>query len=570
MTISGNTLERISRRVLSALLICAGSTTLHAADMTAPTAPVGEDFRPEWIRDDPNSISRTLIYSGRFTSAQVVRELYEENSYRPLWDNKVYSREWMANLQRALDELAWDALPAWRYHTDNIRKLTESGEREAVLDLMITDALVTAVKDLSGQLVPETALGRQWKLRAAPVDAGEIVSQLRRGGMPTLIFDSLRPNHRQYARLRDAYRRHIGTYRETSLEDGIKLKSGDSGPHVLALSERLEAEGLLTLDSERRAAALFDTDLEQAVKAFQRLRGLKADGIVGRATVRALNRSPDSISRTIALNLQRWRTTPRRFPETHVFVNSAAYEMSMYKSGAEVMSMPVVVGKRDRQTPSFSDVMEEVVLNPNWNVPSRITKEELLPKLQEDRSFAKRIGLRALDGNRPVAWDEIDDSQLTRDTFPYRLQQTAGDQNALGRYKFMFPNQHAVYLHDTPYKQLFSESRRAFSHGCVRLQNPAKLANYLLGERGISQQRVEQVVARGERKSYRLHEPLPVYIMYMTAWVDDDGQLAIYPDTYRMDDALDRELVAATEMPDDDDTILALAQQLDQGDAIVR
>ena len=543
-------------------LLTSLSLSAGAINMTAPTPEIDPEFRAQWVQAENDAISRTLIYSGRFTSPEIVRHLYEENSYRPLWNAQKNDAAWMNNLMSALEGLTWDALPRWRYHTDNIQRLYDAPDRGAVLDLMITDALVTAVSDLAGQLVPETALGRQWKLRAADIDAAKLVGSLRFGANPVGLFDSLRPDHPQYAKLREAYRRTLGQHRMVTVPTGIKLQQGDQGPPVLSLIERLEAEGLLTLAPEDRLEPTFDGEVAEAVKAFQKMRGLKVDGIVGRGTIAALNRRPESIARTIALNLQRWRTTPRTFPDTHVFVNSAAFKMALIEDGQAVLEMPVVVGKRSRPTPSFSDAMEEIVLNPNWNIPKRIANEEILPKLRADRSYAEQIGLRALNGNRRVDWSEIEDAELEAGQFPYRLQQAGGDQNALGRYKFMFPNPHMVYLHDTPYKRLFSEDVRAFSHGCVRLKEPQRLAQHLLESKGMDEKDIARVIRSGKRRSYAMDEPLPVFLLYITSWVRDDGTLEIYPDTYRMDATLDRELVALAKDPGDSATLLALAEEL--------
>ena len=550
--------------VLTAISLCAG-----AANMTAPTPPTDPEFREEWFAPQDDAISRTLIYSGRFTSPETVRELYEKNSYRPLWSAQKADDVWMTQFIAALEGLTWDALPRWRYHTDNIKRLHDAGDRDAVLDLMITDALVTAANDLGGQLVPETALGRRWKLRSADIDAAALVTQLRFGGTANQLFDALRPNHPQYVRLRDAYRRTLGEYRVVTLPADIKLQTGDQGPHVLSLMQRLEAEGLLTVTSEDRSEAAFDARVTEAVRDFQKMRGLKVDGIVGRGTIAALNRDPESIARTIALNLQRWRTTPRDFPDTHILVNSASFEMSLVEDGKAVLGMPVVVGKRSRQTPSFADSMNEVVLNPDWNIPTRIANEEILPRLREDRTYADRLGLRALDGNQPVDWNLIDDVQLQAGEFPYRLQQVGGDNNALGRYKFLFPNEYLVYLHDTPYKTLFNEETRAFSHGCVRLQEPERLAQHLLAKRGVSERQIAEIVQSGKRRSFTLKEPLPVYLMYLTSWVRDDGTLELYPDHYRMDRMLSEELIAVSTDPGDSATILALAEELDPNSTLL-
>ncbi len=520
----------------------------HAHGEESSTTQTDPEFNPQWF-DDAQIISRTLIRSGKFVSPDLVQKLYEENNYQPLWTNTLKNDSWIRHVDRSLRELEYDALPLWRYHLAEIHQLSRQVDKSWLLDIYLTDALSTAINDLSGQLVPDSVLGRQWKLKNKPLDVGAQVSALRFGINPSYMFALLRPDHPQYELLRKAYRKALHQNKVIHLEDGENLQLGDSGFRVSRLIERLQAEGLLDPREHESNHSVYTLSVAEAVKQFQGVRGLKVDGIVGRQTRYELNRGPEDIAHKIALNLQRWRSAPREFPSTHILVNTAAYRMELIEKSKKTLEMDVIVGKRSRPTPSFSDSMTLLVLNPNWNIPSRITHEEILPKLRKDRSYAYEQGIRALQGKTVIDWDEINDEALFSDHFPYRLQQMSGRHNVLGQYKFLFPNKYLVYLHDTPFKELFDNNRRAFSHGCVRLEKPEKLANYLLARKGWTENKVRRTLRKGKRRMLALKEPLPVFLMYLTSWVNDQGILELYPDTYRQDGRIKKELIALNQSP---------------------
>ena len=504
---------------------------------------VDKEFNDRWF-DDSAALSREFIQSGRLFSADIVQHLYEENSYRPLWSEKFNDQTWMEDTRTSLEMLKYDALPMWRYHREQFDLLKNLSDKSWLLDIYLTDALVTAINDLSGQLLTGIEKPEQWKIDREPVNASKVVSTLRYGGRVSSAFEQLRPDHPQYRLLQQAYRKMLGRQQKFILSEGKKLELGARGKRVWQLARMLEAEGLFTPYDLDRNRPVFNAEMERSVKKFQKLRGLTSDGVVGRKTRAALNSGPEDIARRIALNLQRWRTIASQFPSSHILVNTAAFNMQVIDEGEKAMEMNVVVGKKTRQTPSFTDTMTEVVLNPNWNIPPRIAREEILPKIREDLSFATRLGIRALEGNKPLNWSEISEEQLQANNFPYRLQQTAGNKNSLGRYKFMFPNPYMVYLHDTPNKSLFSEEKRAYSHGCVRLEEPDKLANYLLAKNGWDADQVDDAISSGDRQGIELENPWPVYLLYLTTWINDEGELQVFPDVYHQDASLEAQLLA--------------------------
>ncbi|MFP5288813.1 MAG: murein L,D-transpeptidase, partial [Thermoanaerobaculia bacterium] len=276
-----------------------------------------------------------------------------------------------------------------------------------------------------------------------------------------------------------------------------------------------EAEGADPLpDSDR--PEVFDAVLEEAVRDFQERHGLKADGIAGASTLAELNRPAEDQILKIEVNLERWRRwrqTPADLGERHILVNIAAFRLDAIEDGRSVLDMRVIVGRPDTRTPVVSSAIERVVLNPSWYVPKSIASKEIWPK---GRSYLRRNGFEVLpDG---------------------RLRQKPGPNNSLGQVKFRFPNRFGVYLHDTPSRSLFDRAVRALSHGCVRVERPADLANWVLRDHPEwSEEAVQAALDAGRERSVEIPEPIPVHIGYWTAWVDDQGTLRFGPDVYDQD-----------------------------------
>ncbi len=558
---SATKLQPICSLVQKTILFVAFASIVFGSYALANTTiqTTTSDQEIEWIIESVDGISRKRIHSGQYLSPNLLQSAYEANSFRPLWREKLEDPSWLNDTLTALAELRYDALPTARYHITDINNLRRNAEKQWLLDMRISDAIVTAINDLNGNLVAPELLGPLWKLQNEEIDTLALLEQIKRYTPVSTMLDSQRPSHNQYSRLRSTLKELLHKPAQNSmLADDEKLVPGYSGERVFHLAQRLAAEGLLN-GNDYDIQALYDKNLVKAVMAFQKLRGLKVDGIVGELTRKALNTSSDAIALKVSLNLQRWRAAPKNFPDSHILVNTAAYKMVLRDNSEKALDMDVIVGKRDRQTPSFTESMTLLVLNPNWNIPTRITKEEFLPKLRNDPDYAKQRGIRALIGNKHIPWSDIAYEEFWANEFPYRLQQTASNSNALGQYKFMFPNPYLVYLHDTPYKSLFAKHERAYSHGCVRLAEPHKLANYLLAKKGWSESKVKRTVKRGKHKMIALEEPLQIYVMYLTSWVNDEGTLELYPDVYRQDKRIEPIITSILKTKETDENAISVA-----------
>jgi murein L,D-transpeptidase YcbB/YkuD len=312
------------------------------------------------------------------------------------------------------------------------------------------------------------------------------------------------------------------------IEEGPSLSLDAKGPRVAALRRRLLAGDP---QSVLGPSGPFDADVEMAVRTFQHNVGLDASGVADQATLAALNVSAENRVAQIEANMERWRWVPRIWPATRIEANIAAEEMDAFQDNALVLEMRAAPGRPDDQTPMLSSEVTSVVFDPPWNVPSSIATKELWPKERAHPGYLESHGYRLIS---------------TGDDGGVRIQQKFGPKSALGRMKFDFPNTYAVYLHDTPSHAAFSRSARAVSHGCVRLQRPKELADLLFqGDEDWSPDRIDQVIADGKTVRAPLEKPVPIFLMYWTAFLDVKGRVNFRSDVYGWDEDILR-LIAAS------------------------
>lgn len=365
-------------------------------------------------------------------------------------------------------------------------------------------------------------------------EAREVLGRVAGASDVFAALQTYAPPHTGYKRLKAMLADLRGAAPEppmVMLPVGPTLKPGQRDARVALLRERLGV-GETATDAE-----VFDPALATAVKTFQRERGLSPTGAVGRETVSALNGEKTGTAARISdivSNMERWRWLPRDLGELHVFVNVPDFHLDVMKDGRSIHHARVVVGRPSNPTPIFSDTMRHVVVNPYWNVPYSIVKKEMIGKLQSTagqslgRSYEVRVGRQVVDP-ATVDWATVNAANVS-------IRQLPGDGNALGNIKFLFPNQHAVYLHDTSSRSLFSQSFRALSHGCVRVHEPFSFADAVLSEEPdkVDGAKLKKMIGGGE-KTINLKRLIPVHIAYFTAWVDDAGQLQNRPDVYGHD-----------------------------------
>ncbi len=371
------------------------------------------------------------------------------------------------------------------------------------------------------------------------VDPVKWLNYLSANGVSNTVR-ALRPRHPQYAKLRQmltSFRSYQALGGWDPIPAGPSLKPGMNDLRVAALRDSLAARGYKGLTGGDPNA--FDAKLTEAVKRYQRASGIEPDGIIGKGTIGILNVPVEERIRQIVVNMERWRWLPADLGKRHVFVNQAGAELFLVDKSKVVDNRRVIVGKPFHQTPMFSDRISYVEFNPTWTVSANIAKAEFLPKLIKDPGYLERNDYKIYSSWADGA-PEMDpwtvDWASVKGGFPYRIVQQPGDKNALGYVKFMFPNKFNIYLHDTPSRQLFASTGRAFSHGCIRVHEAMDFAEKLMGlDQGMTRDEIDARVAYGALKRVNLKTKVPVHLTYFTVWIGDDGVVQFFPDIYSRD-----------------------------------
>lgn len=293
---------------------------------------------------------------------------------------------------------------------------------------------------------------------------------------------------------------------------------------------------------------LYDEELYLSIKEFQKDNGLLQDGIIGINTIKALNTSLETKVKKMRLNLERMRWLPRNLGEKYIIVNIADYSMKMYSNGEKILEMEAVVGAAKHPTPIFSHRMSEIILNPYWRIPQSIVQKEIIPNLVKNPNYLEEEQIKVHENwdhesleyeTKDIDWSIFLDNEIMADDefAPMRFIQIPGDKNPLGRMKFLFPNQYSVYLHDTPFKYLFNENNRAFSHGCIRLSEPKKLLETIAkDEKELDMNESDKILKSEERVDIELKKKIPVHIVYLTSWIDENNKIQFRNDIYKFDE----------------------------------
>jgi murein L,D-transpeptidase YcbB/YkuD len=517
--------------------------------------PILEEVRQQLAQPQRGNVDR-------WDRAALVAYYAEASRAAPQW---VTAEGFTARAQHALAEIRkaedW-GLRASAFDLPPPVVATATPAQLAAAEIKLALAVLTYARHARGGRLDPGQVSRNFDLKPSLLDPKDVLAAVAATDTPGLYLRGLHPKHPQFERLRQALLKAPagGVPPEAhaprpviEVPNGPVLTPGMQHPHVAFLRQRLE------VPARAGGRDIYDEPLAEAVVAFQRQKGLRPDGVVSARTRSALNAgvrsaepSPYSDMQRILVNMERWRWMPEDLGKLHVWDNVPEFMTRIVKGGRVLHQAKIIVGKTETQTVMFSANMRYIVFGPEWGVPDSIKVKEILPYLRPtgyglfggfggtDTRVLERHNLRVSFNGRPVDATQIDWSQV--DIRRFTFIQPSGASNVLGAVKFRFPNKHDIYMHDTPQRELFEKSVRTFSHGCIRVQHPGKLAEILLAEdKGWSAEHVRDLMARGGNNEITLATQIPVHVSYFTAVAGDDGHVTFHADIY----GHDRRLLAA-------------------------
>lgn len=519
--------------------------------------------KEEPVMENPDSayIMNFIDQHPQFASyREKILNFYRNRNFRLAWSNNgefVAQTDMFVNVIENIEEygLEKDTILAFQIR-DSILYLKELPKPwnnhliklQKNIDLVLTaEYFKTAPKLYQGMIDPISEDSIQWNIEPKKISYTQLLDSILSGKTNSNPFIHNNNLHPQLVKLKNI----LVHYRDIEKKGGWpvipvnaqQLSKGDTGTLVRYLAKRLQ----ITNDIENYDTIhpVFNSYLEQGLKRFQKRHGLKESGKVDSLTMAYLNITVESKLKQILVNMERWRWIPQPLDENYILVNIPDYTLTVYRNGKPFESMKIIVGKTGSNTVIFQGKIKYVVVNPYWNIPKSIAVEEILPQLKKDTGYLRKhqIEVGRKWNFKAVNQDTINWKNVTEEKFDYTLRQRPGDKNPLGRIKFLFPNQYSIYLHDTPNYQLFSENYRGFSHGCIRVEKPVDLADYLIGKNAFKKRKIiYELLISGKNESITLDTPISVYILYFTVWVDQNGDPQFRDDFYGHDRKLAQRL----------------------------
>jgi len=498
--------------------------------------------------------------------------LYGERDLKPMWEN----RDAVQAFQQQLAEVA---IAGFQPHfTRWVELLTDPAVSGMSRDLVLSDAMLGYLHYVSGLATNGTRWlysSKPYKLTTPPLSVINQWQVALDNGSLSAFVTALAPSHPQYSAMHASLLTLVADTRPwPTLNDSAKLRPGQASNDIGALREILQRTGMMDSspdivlpddsapqrnnevvspsaaivtqsDTPRTAPAkvrsgargVYDRELVAAVKRFQKWQGLSADGVIGASTRQWLNVTPAQRASLLALNIQRLRLLPGKV-NTGIMVNIPEYSLVYYLNGNQALASRVIVGRPDRKTPLMSSALNNVVVNPPWNVPPTLARKDILPKVWNDPGYLERHNytvLRGWSSNETIDPWMVDWATITPSNLPFRFQQAPGAHNSLGRYKFNMPSSDAIYLHDTPNHTLFQKDERALSSGCVRVNKASELANMLLQDAGWNDTRISDALKQGNTRYVNIPQNIPVNLYYLTAFIGEDGRPQYRTDIYNYD-----------------------------------
>ena len=472
---------------------------------------------------------------------------YSNRDFELAWTNKKNVKDLLESIEAAFDE----GLNPEDYHLERIKSLEEkskkgklSDEEKADLDLLMTDALILYASHLLEGKLEQSDLRKKWDVERneGPENPDSLLTATLHNQNIKSVLESLKPNHYMY----NLMKFHLKKLREVEAEggwpnvsEGETLKVGDSAQRVSEIRQYLLAVGDLKSEATSEEE-LFDEELEEAVKKFQWRHKLTNDGVVGKGTIEQMQVPVEDRIDMLILNLERTRWIFQHPDDDFLIVNIAGFHVKRITDRKEVFDSRVIVGKYHKESPVFKGVMTYMVMNPTWTLPYSIATHETLPRLKKDPGYLAAKHMEVMDRKGTILNPStINWNDYSAGNFPFIIRQKAGPWNALGEVKFIFPNKYAVYLHDTPSRGLFNRQDRAFSHGCIRTEDKWGLLMSLMDDPDVwNMDKINEILKSGKTTTINLPKPINIYLIYLTAAVDQENNLMFMKDVYKRDKAV--------------------------------
>ncbi len=543
---------------LGLLMVCLFVPSQAQATQTS-TLPVTDTPQQDFSNHNPllvragitSALEMGKLGNMSFRDAPGMKAFYESRGYEPIWTKKSFSKKQNKNIEPMLKifENSWThGLNPNHYNIDKIRELmsTAKGVQKFQLDLTISDAIIRYGKDISAMRVDPKKIGQRSRYWRQPLRGIDILDYVSNHDSKTTALENMSPRGKLYKKLQkeliQLYKTPKDKGRKTKVKIDKAIIPNTTKDAVLQVRRRMGFEA----DKNKDGHYYYDDQLAQAVMAFQKSHGLKPDGIVGVQTAKLMNITrQDKINQVLA-NLERLRWVEQNKPNRYIMVNVPSATLWAVENEKVVMEMPVVVGRPERPTNIFSTKVSGIRYNPTWTVPPTIKKDDYLPKLRQNPYYLSDRGIELKSGNQTIDPGLIDWKAKTwSEVNAMRMVQGPGSKNPLGRVRFLMDNPFNIYLHDTPTKHYFKRANRAQSSGCVRLERPIELADFVLGpNQGWSTEKRDKILKTGKLTEIYAQSPLPVYILYQTVWLGDREQIIYGADIYDHDRTLIKALSA--------------------------
>ena len=466
-------------------------------------------------------------------NSETLKDFYKSSGYRTVWQSKKNRK----TILKQLLESEKEGLNPDDYKVNKLQKY----ERKFVLlndkdvvnyDILLTRNLQKYISHLTnGRLNPRT-LYPDWDLKENKIEVNETIADFLKSDSLEYKIEQLKPNHIVYKKLKKALEIINSFPKDTfsKIEIANKIVANDTNSALINIKKRL----IYWKDMQPKVSlsAIYDEESLEAVKKFQTRHGLSADGVIGKGTIQSLNFSKNQRKKQILANLERWKWFPRDMKNEYVIINIPDYKLTLVKDGDTLRTHKVIVGREKRKTPVLSSKLSSVVFNPTWTVPPTILKEDVIPAITRNRNYLAQTNIKVYDRNGNIV---SADNWTLSNARGYRYVQSPGTFNSLGMVKILFPNRFSVYLHDTNHRDYFTKSMRSLSSGCVRVDNPLALTEYLLDDATLwNLEKITETLQSEKTKQVRIKKEAYVHILYWTAW-SEKNRLVFRDDIYNLD-----------------------------------